>query len=573
MTSIRRRTLLGGGIGALAATTLSTGAARAAESGMGLSRQRALVGEGTTLMTAAAPAKSTGYTRLTAGPGYPLIVRTDLCPARSKRDDTRTARASIVQFTDVHIIDAQSPVRFEWLHEITGSAFRPHEALGTQGGAQLVRRVNELGKGPFSGRAFDCVVTTGDSSDNHEKIELDWFLTTMSGGSITANTGSPTTWEGVQNAGDSFYYLPESPAQDLYKKAGFPTLTDFFKHATAPHSSAGLQTKWYSVFGNHDDSIEGTLPSGTPILADMYTGGFKFTGFDNTSANLALRSSSVGGRSAIPKSSSLAKSRWEVTPDERRATFTPREFMAAHLDPKVDGPGPHGHGFTADAIAEGVGYYSFQIAPGVVGISMDSTNRAGFTDGSIGDEQFRWIKRTIEASSSRYYDGWGIEHRKERTDQLFVLFSHHTSDTMNNLLLAPDKLEIRHSGSELLNTLQRYPNVVAWVNGHTHDNKITPHHHNDPTRSLWEINTASHVDFPQHARIIDVCDNTDGTLSLFTTLIESAAPYQAPYGDSSSEALASLYRELSYNDIHRDPNRMGSAADRNTELLLKNPMA
>lgn len=573
MTSIRRRTLLGGGIGAAAATTLGTRSARSADSDRAAWKLRALVGKGTTLEAAAAPVSSSGYTRLTAGPGYPLTVRTDLCPAQAKRDDTRTAQASIVQFTDVHIIDAQSPVRFEWLHEITGSAFRPHEALGTQGGAQLVRRVNQIGKGPFSGRAFDCVVTTGDSSDNHENIELDWFLTTMSGGSITPNTGSPTEWEGVQNAGDSFYYLPESSAQDLYKKAGFPTIGSFFKRATAAHTSEGLQTEWYSVFGNHDDSIQGTLPSGTPILADMYTGGFKFTGFDNTSANLALRRSSIGGQSAIPKSSSLAKSRWEITPDERRATFTPREFMAAHLDPKVDGPGPHGHGFTADAVADGVGYYSFQIAPGVVGISMDSTNRAGFTDGSIGDEQFRWIKSTIEASSSRYYDGWGIEHRTERTDQLIVLFSHHTSDTMNNLLLAPDKLEIRHSGSELVSTLQRYPNVVAWVNGHTHDNKITPHHHNDPTRSFWEINTASHVDFPQHARIIDVCDNTDGTLSLFTTLIESAAPYQASYSDGAPEALASLYRELSYNDIHRDPSRIGTAADRNTELLLKNPMA
>ncbi|GGB29454.1 metallophosphoesterase [Flexivirga endophytica] len=573
MTSIRRRTLLGGGIGAAAAMTLGTRPARAADSDLTSWSRRAILGEGTALEAAAAPVGSSGYTRLTSGPGYPLTVRTDLCPAQAKRDDTRTARASIVQFTDVHVVDAQSPVRFEWLHQITGSAFRPHEALGTQGGAQLVRRVNELGKGPFSGRAFDCVVTTGDSSDNHERVELDWFLAMMSGGAITANTGSPTEWEGVQNAGDSLYYLPESTASDTYKKVGFPTLPGFFERATTPHTSEGLKTEWFSVFGNHDDSIEGTLPSGTPILADMYTGGFKFTGFDDTSANLALRRSSIGGQSAIPKSSSLAKSRWEITPDERRATFTPREFMAAHLDPKVDGPGPHGHGFTADAVADGVGYYSFQIAQGVVGISMDSTNRAGFTDGSIGDEQFRWIKRTIEASSSRYYDGWGIEHRTDRSDQLFVLFSHHTSDSMNNLLLAPDKLEIRHSGSELVSSLQRYPNVVAWVNGHTHDNKITPHHHNDPTRSFWEINTASHVDFPQHTRIIDVCDNADGTLSLFTTLIESAAPYQAAYDDGSPSALASLYRELSYNDIHRDPNRIGTAADRNTELLLKNPMA
>ncbi|HWC24350.1 MAG TPA: TIGR03767 family metallophosphoesterase [Flexivirga sp.] len=572
MTLIRRRTLLGGSIGGAAALTLA--GARARTGATPPPTEHAITGAGTTLDEAARPASRQGYTRLTAGQGYPLIVRTDLSPARANRLSTRTGRASIVQFTDLHVIDAQSPVRFEWLHTVTGSAFRPQEALGTQGGAQLVRRVNQVGKGPFSGRTFDCVVTTGDSSDNHEKVELDWFLALMSGGSITPNTGSPTAWEGVQNAGDSLYYLPESDAPDTYKKAGFPTIPAYFKQATATHTSDGLNTPWYSVFGNHDDSIGGMTPSDSPALADLYTGRFKFTGFANASGNSALRGTVAGAHPAIPEHSRLPKSRWEVTADDRRAPFTPREFMSAHLDPSVDGPGPHGHGFTLDALAQGIGYYDFPIAPGVVGIAMDSTNRAGFVQGSIGDAQFRWIQRILEASSSRYYDSRGTEHRQDVTDRLFVLFSHHTSDSMSNLLPAPDLLELRHSGPEVVSMLQRYPNVIAWANGHTHRNRITPHRHDDPTRSFWEINTASHIDYPQHARIIDVCDNADGTLSLFTTLIESAAPYQAAYDDGSSEALASLYRELSYNDIHHNnAKRMGTYADRNTELLLKNPMA
>ena len=69
-------------------------------------------------------------------------MRADLAEPRPSRDDTRTGLASIVQFTDLHVVDAQSPVRFEWLSTVNGSAFRPQEPLGSHGGAQLVKRIN-----------------------------------------------------------------------------------------------------------------------------------------------------------------------------------------------------------------------------------------------------------------------------------------------------------------------------------------------------------------------------------------------------------------------------------------------
>jgi hypothetical protein len=97
---------------------------------------------------------------------------------------------------------------------------------------------------------------------------------------------------------------------------------------------------------------------------------------------------------------------------------------------------------------------------------------------------------------------------------------------------------------------------------------ITPHRHATPGRSFWEINTAAHVDYPQHARVIEVADNGDGTLSLFTTLLEADAPYQADYDDRSDTALASLCREITYNDIHSRTNPLGTPLDRNTELLV-----
>ncbi|AKU18095.1 TIGR03767 family metallophosphoesterase [Luteipulveratus mongoliensis] len=574
MPPISRRSFLLAGAGALGAAALSCGrgsSAYALDRALTLGAGRAVSSAGTTLEQAASPAGASGYRRLTAGPGYPLTVREDLATGKTGRDDRRTAKASIVQFTDLHVVDAQSPMRFEYLHQVAGSAFRPHEALGTQGAAQLVKRVNDIKKGPFSGRPFDCVVSTGDNTDNHEDVELEWFLSVMSGGKIVPNTGDLTRWEGAQTTGDTLYYNPEHSVQDMYKKVGFPSLPGYFKRATAAHTSVGLATPWYSVFGNHDDSIQGTLPPNFLGMDAIYTGDCKFTGFTNDAANKALvdglrkggLQTADGGASASP---------WKVTPDVRRRPFSPKEYIERHRREAYTGPGPFGHGFDAEAAATGRGYYSFRIAPGVTGIAMDSTNRAGFTDGSIGDEQWHWLKSTLRAGSSTYWD-WGFKHTHAVTDEYFVLFSHHTSDSMGNLLLDPGKLELRHAGFELLRMLHDFPNVLAWVNGHTHVNAITPQGHDDPRRAFWEINTASHTDFPQHARIIDVCDNVDGTVSMFTTLIESAAPYEASYTSGTQASLASLYRELSFNDIHYDAAREGHAVDHNTELLLVNPHA
>lgn len=64
-------------------------------------------------------------------------------------------------------------------------------------------------------------------------------------------------------------------------------------------------------------------------------------------------------------------------------------------------------------------------------------------------------------------------------------------------------------------------------------------------------------------------DNKDGTLSLFTTLIESAAPHRTDFSDLTQTGLAALYRELSYNAPGSSTVLGGAAKDRNTELLLK----
>jgi metallophosphoesterase (TIGR03767 family) len=572
MANLSRRNLLhatgaAGALGLLAATP-----AQALDRALRETTKRTVSTVGTTLEAVATPA-GTGFRRITAGPGWPLVVRPDLVAPQTGRDDRRTALTSFVQFTDLHIIDAQSPARVEYVHPFIGSAHRPHETLSTQGAAALVKRVNSVRTGPYTGRAFDFVLCTGDNTDNHEKVELEWFLTVLNGGTITPNTGDPARFEGVQNSRATLYWNPGDSTADMYKAKGFPLMPGLLANAVKPFTSPGLSRPWYSVFGNHDDSVQGTFPSGVPLVDTIYTGSFKIEGFSSEAeaAKLAqaMQNSPLKAVELLLNFDGPVR---RVTPDARRKPFTPKEYVAAHRDPANAGPGPVGHGFGAANASGKDLYYTFQVAPGVVGIGMDTTNRAGLAAGSLGDKQLKWIEQTLKAGSSRYYDSRGNLVRGSASDTLFVLFSHHTSGSMDNLLPDPTNiLERRHDGAALVALLNRFPNVVAWVNGHTHRNEIIAHPGATQAQGFWEINTASHTDFPQQARIIELTDNGDGTLSLFTTLIEAESPYATDFGDGSAAGLASLYREIAANDLHASPGRIGAPVDHNTELVLVKP--
>ncbi|MBE9372965.1 TIGR03767 family metallophosphoesterase [Saccharopolyspora sp. HNM0983] len=569
MTALtRRRFLLTTGVTATALGSGFLGSAPAWSS----PRDRALRPDGSTLSTAAAADIGEGYRRLTAGPGWPMVVRTDLVGADATRDERREPVAAFTQFTDLHITDAQSPVRFEYLHPLLGGAFRPQETLGAVATTRLVQRVNGLSGAPVTGRPLDFMITTGDSTDNHEQVELDWYFGLLNGGRLAQNTGADDRYEGVQDSGDPLYWHPDGQVRDRFRERGFPLVPGLLDDALREFDTPGLRIPWYATFGNHDNTALGTLPSTlVPNLDEHYTGSRKIIGRDERESrrDAAALQDPQHRRDAPRVLDTRGGITRDITPDQRRAPLSTRDFLRAHTDPANTGPGPVGHGFGPDQVEEDAAYYTFRIAPGVTGIGLDSTNTAGFAEGSLGLEQFRWLERTLTAGSSRYVDELGHEQRQAATDELFVLFSHHTSSTMNALL--PDSRrpgEPRKSGGALVDLLHRFPNVLAWVNGHSHRNEILAHRADEPEHGFWEINTASHVDFPQLARIIELADNGDGTLSLFTTLIEADSPYRADYADRSPAALGALYRELAFNDPHTDPAELGEAGDRNAELLI-----
>jgi metallophosphoesterase (TIGR03767 family) len=514
---------------------------------------------GTTLESvAAARSGSDGYRRLGDGPAWKRVVRSDLAAAKSGRADRRTALAAFVQFTDLHLIDVQHPLRLEYLRSGAANAWRPHESLTVAGAVSLVERVNALRGAPVTGSPLHFVMTTGDNTDNNSKTELDWFLKVMSGGRISPNSGDPRHYEGVQNSGLKLYWQPDAALRDADKQLGFPHIDGFLEAAIRELRSPGLSLPWYSTVGNHDALPLGCYAShNDSFLTDFAVGGKKLMTLP-AAQSVALRKAIKDGsdpngahfRDLLKTQTRQMRS---VTPDESRAPFTPAEYLRAHLDPAYTGPGPIGHGYSQANLSAGTQYYVFRIAEDVIGISIDTTDPGGHYAGSIGTAQLKWLDKTL----------------RDNKDSYAIVFSHHTSKSMDNTHHDPaHPAEKRHGGGEVVALLSRHRNVLAWVNGHTHRNEIIPH--SAPGGgSFWEINTASHVDFPQLARVIELVDNKDGTLSLFTTLIESAAPHGTDFSDLTQTGLAALYRELSFNAPGTHSDLSGASRDRNTELVLK----
>ncbi|HEV7757336.1 MAG TPA: hypothetical protein VGO78_00035, partial [Acidimicrobiales bacterium] len=211
--------------------------------------------EGTTLEATVVPARAgaggAGYTRLTDGPGWPTRVRDDLAAPRRGRDDRRRAVASLVHLTDLHLVDAQSPGRVEFvdpLGEPFTGAFRPQETLTLHVATSMVERVNALRRGPVTGRRFDCAVSTGDNIDNQQLNEARWFVRLLDGGRLHPDSGGPG-YAGVQRSDDPRWWHPDEGTADGWKdQRGFPDVPGLLEAATAPFRSPGLRTRWFSTY-------------------------------------------------------------------------------------------------------------------------------------------------------------------------------------------------------------------------------------------------------------------------------------------------------------------------------------
>ncbi len=565
-----RRTLTAGGLAA--AATALPGVVRPSPAAGATADVATLQ---STLTTAAPGVR--GYRSVIATSGEPHGLRTGLgATADPGRATRREGMIAFVQLSDIHIVDAQSPLRLEWTDRLDdpsplpalglfASSYRAHEMLSGQISDSMVKAVNRIANGPVTGKPFALAIQTGDNSDNSQLNEVRWNIGVLNGGQVRVDSGNLNKYEGVADSTpltyDPAYWHPHGapagkPVDRPRSEYGFPVVPGLLDAARRPFTAEGLDMPWYSVFGNHDGLVQGNFPANTLQLNLLALGALKIVspplGLDPGQIFQDLATDPAALLTTLLGSGVNVGVR-AVTPDLNRRLLTKKQVVEQHF---TMGGSPVGHGFTATNRQKGTAYYHFDKGRFRF-VVLDTVNPNGYADGSLDKTQFTWLSDLLAQSG----------------DKIVLVFSHHTSDTMGNpLILTGGGLEPRVTGAAVLDKLLSHPNVIAWANGHTHKNTITPRPRTGGG-GLWEITTASHIDWPQQARIIEVADNTDGTLSIFTTMIDHTGPVSTGAGTANAAQLAGLARELAANDWHDHSDGPGTPLDRNVELLVPNPLA
>jgi hypothetical protein len=187
----------------------------------------------------------------------------------------------------------------------------------------------------------------------------------------------------------------------------------------------------------------------------------------------------------------------------------------------------------------------------------------------------------------------------KNANQLVLVFSHHPDITFSEYGMFAPVAPLGIPAAQIDAELASYPHVVAWIAGHTHRHRIrafkvasgrgsngtidVPVTCKGPGACLgfWEIETASLVDFPQEARVLEFLDNHNGTGTLHSTVLQhdfEAAKALAVEDDRCQFYLtdpAAVQQAISDMDISTlckfGGNRDGEPADRNVNLMFRIP--
>lgn len=496
------------------------------------------------------------------GPGEPYVVRTELSPAQAARAEKRRSLLVFHHLSDFRILDEESPLRSEWAEDcdppLSTAAFRPHESLSLHAAEALIGQANRVNRSPVTGRLVDFALHTGNAADGAQYNELRWFIDLMDGRTVEPDSGTEG-YQGVQS---------ESPL------AAYPHLLE---EAQRPFKPEGLRYPWYAALGNRDVLVQGTFPP-NDATAGIARGSQKVVGLGPEALKEVCQAQTAAQPGPPPAvQNDPATLVADVGADEGRRTLSRKEWIQEHLR-TVPQPGPRGHGFTPASATEGKAYYVIEHGPVAV-IVLDSVNPGGFAAGSIDAVQFAWLEEQLVARSSRYYDTAGRALRTENEDRLIIVASHHPSEAMNNPFPGEGGEE-RYRGPQLEELLRRFPNVVLHVAGHRLQHRIIPRA--DPKRlspGYWEVTTGSPMDYPMQGRLLELTDNGDGTISIFSATYDTAAPLApgdakdpTPDDGVNQRLLASVARQVGLQDPHLDAQAAGLApSDRNAELLLQAP--
>jgi metallophosphoesterase (TIGR03767 family) len=473
--------------------------------------------------------------------------------------------------SDLHVCDAQSPLRPEFLdrwadpdspiRDVVGTigCYRPHAMLSPHVVESMIQALNKVTTGPLSGHPIDAAIITGDTTDNAQHNEVDWYLALLDGLEITPDSGDLTKYEGVMDDGaehyDVKYWHPHgTPAgkedDDARAKYGFPVVPGLLDACRKPFKSTGLKFPWYAIHGNHDALLQGTV---TPDenSQESIVGDKRFIGLPSSlTLEQTLSAFNEVGPASLPRAEDAPYV--NVTADAKRKAVERGEYALKHLN----SPGaPKGHGFTEEHVQKKHMYYSTNVGKLKL-IVIDSVNEFGGWQGSLDVEQFEWLENEIKNS-----------------DRLVILASHHPLNSMFNDYAPVGR---RVCIDEITEMLLKYPSVIAWFAGHVHRHHVAWIGPEIEEKGFWQIETASHADWPQQSRTIEIVQSDSGEVFIALTVIDHAAG--ATYNQAQTPLeMAALSRLLSANVWQKRESlgakhpadwALGAPHERNTVLRL-----
>jgi hypothetical protein len=584
---------------------------------------------------------NTAYYNLQTGPGEPYVTRELGSPvAQPGRAQRRTSLMYFSQLSDFQLADEESPARVEFLDPTADqdpsgfaeSAWRPQEALHPQAVDRMNHMVNRfvpaspVAQGNGSRASMDLAITTGDSADSQQRNETAWVVRLLDGGVLDPNSGSsnpadyaqcppgtPGTTEaskytGVQDYDDYVegtdpdFYDPDDPRGAFSNWPLYPGLMD---KAQQPLAAEGLQVPSYVALGNHDGLVQGNAAANREF-EQVATGCIKPVQSSQQFNSLEQALASLNPTSLQQLLASDPTKVALVPPDEQRQFVSTAQYKALHSPPFSSQQ--DGHGFTFVDAAENAAsngsaaYYSWVPKPGVRFIALNTVGEGGVvsdrsSDGNVDHPQFQWLEAELQEATA--------------AGQLVIVFGHHAINSLTNNepdeaappctsddehghdqnpgcdvdprtstpihLGQPSQRPPNDTTETVSELLLRYPHVIGFVAGHSHVHQMLPFARPDGSGGFWNIKSAAEADWPSQARLLEIMDNHDGTLSLFGTVIDHSAATATPAPGTPAAGLnvaqmASLNREFAYNDPQKGGGSgEGSAQDRNVELMLPDP--
>lgn len=435
--------------------------------------------------------------------------------------------ACLWHLSDLHLCDADSPARIEYLDRYADpdspwaeqigevGTYRPQEILTAQVAVSMVHTVNRISRGPVTQGHIDAVLITGDVTDNCQQNELEWYRIVVDGGTVTpASGGAQSSWCGVSDplTWDEHYWHPEG-APDGFEDDrptrlfGYPHIPGLIEAARQPIRSPGLEYDVLTVHGNHDALLQGTVAPDED-LRQLAVGHELITGLAPGTDPLAIAPAVAPVGPAAYPDSAHAPHR-DIPADPRRDFVAPGEF--------------------ARAARRSLNYWSQDVGRLRL-ICLDTVNPHGGWQGSLDQQQFEWLQGELTRAG----------------DRPIVITSHHPSPTMINDY-SPNG-ERRILGQEVVELLLDHPNVIMWIAGHVHFNAAI--HHGPDDAGFWEITTASLIDWPQQGRILEFVQ-VGADIAIVSTVVDHHSPVMWDGQTLDTPNLAGISRLLAANDYQR----------------------